>query len=440
MITMRKVLLAAVIITLTIMPLYAQQQTEKEALDELKSLMKTEKNELIDILEQKFLSHIKEARLRDSLKLMFVTNPPKLFITKNFLPEYVSDTYTIYVTDKKDPALNYLLGHYIAHIIYGKKRYKNLASELLINEEFNTNIRFLDPLWYTPKKDKNPLAPLAEKMNAENVWLVDLARFFKLVIEDKGFEPTLWQLYAGKKADEKVDIQDFWFDFTPEETEGYPLSVLYDIYDHESVKGEYYYEDDDTLNVRNGLDVVLSIILSKDVENFKDFEIYFGELFGSLETNFREVITKNNWQVIRTLKSQKSLASDGKYHKIIVHPQMKKITEFDKRQMICTQYELKIMGKSNQKQIYQFIIPMDYVPSADQCQGVYVLLEILKIENGRAQAKVKEGPVPLSIDFEAAKTAATSTKEENGDIEGLKEDPNTPPLDPPARTEKENKE
>lgn len=380
-----------------------QTAEEKKAIDEIKSLLSSPKGELFNKLETEFLSRIKEEKLRQSLLLMFTSSPPKLVVSKGFLPEYIPDTYTLYVPDKNSPAVNYLLGHYISHILYGKAKYKELAGNLLLKENFNAVIRLQNPLWFYPGKDNEQLAQLGTKMNEKGTWLIDLARFFALVIEDKGFEKSMWERNSTKNDKGKIFPADGWHYFIPEKTEGYPLSVLYDVYDHEAIQGTKYYEDDDSLNVRNGLDIVLSIILSKEINDFRDFEIYFGEIFGSLELKFREVITKNNWQLIMRRDSELKLVKDYKFPKVLVHPQISSGTEFDKRQLLCKRFEIKITRQSTENDYIQFVAPLDYVPTLDKCEGAYVVLEIIREKGKAPQAKLKEGPVRVSVELATVK-------------------------------------
>lgn len=429
----RNALLVAGLLFLFLTVSYAQQD-EQKALDELRDLSKAPDTKIFHLLEDKFLSNIKEPALQESLLMMFISNPPNLVISPEYLPEYIPDNFTIYTPSEDSPAVPYLIGQYICHVIYGKDKYKELSKNLLIKDNLNILIQLQNPLWFKPEPGKqNPLTDLVKDMNYKGVWLHDLANFFAKVITGDSFDTPLWLI--GKK-DIKNDISDidpFWQTMIPERTEGYVLSALYDIYDHESFKDQHYYPDDDSVNIINGLDTILAVLLSRTVNDFSEFELAYSDMFGNIEQQFREVILQNNWQLQIEKNAEEIMMKDYDFPKVIIHPQPEPLTEFDRRQKICTDYQRKIM-LDNKDYYVQFAAPINYVLSKNSCEGAYYILEIIKVEGKNAQAKVKEGPIQVSMDLDAVKM---SLKWEEAKPDEPK--PAQEPALPPADEEKKDK-
>jgi hypothetical protein len=404
--------------------LYAQQD-EQKALDELRDLSKAPETKIFKLLNDKFLSQIKEDKLRESLLIMFISNPPTLVISPEYLPEYIPDNYTIYAPSEDSPAVPYLLGQYICHVIYGKEKYKELSKNLLIKDNLNILIQLQNPLWFKPEAGKpNPLQDLIKDMNYRGVWLHDLANFFAKVITREDFDKPLWLLDKKAAKDEVAEIDQFWQRMIPEKTEGYALSVLNDIYDHEMFRDLRYYPDDDPINIINGLDTILAVLLSKNVNDFTEFELAYSEMFGNLEQVFRETILLNNWQLRLEKKAEEDLVKDYNFPKIIIHPQLEPETEFDRRQKICSDYQKKVIV-DNKGYYVQFLSPVNYILSKNTCEGIYYILEIVKMDGNNAEAKVKKGPIEISMDLDAVKMSLNWSS-------GGKNEKDTKPVQEPA--------
>ncbi|MBN2135028.1 MAG: hypothetical protein JW737_04815, partial [Acidobacteria bacterium] len=403
-------------------------------------LLKSNKTDELVYLRDKFLSKIKNEKLKESLEVMFNANPPKIVISEGFLPEYIPDNYTIHIPSKDSPALSYLMGQYICHMLYGKKLYQEMADELLIKESFNTLIRLQNALWFLPTAGAdNSLVELGKKMTARGTWLVDLSRFFALVIDDKKFEQPLWLIGTDKLKYDGEKIPEIWNSYKPNQTEGYPLSVLNDVYDHEMFRDGVFYPDEDPFNIVNGLDVILSVVFSHGVTDFNEFEIYMGEVFGNLEPVFREVVLMNNWELIEQRKAEETLLKNNKFTKVVVLPGIEKETEFDKRQAVCEQYESMISVNSNEKEFIQFVAPMDYIYSKNVCSGVYVVLEIEKIEGNKGKAKLKEGPINVETDFETVKKDLAKSIDNLDNEEPQMKEEQEAPIPPPVKDDKKDK-
>lgn len=425
---LRKIILTGFVFLFTAAAVFPQEDVKK-ALEELQDLKKAPDTPIFRLLTDKFLSQVKEEQLKDSLLMMFISNPPNMIISPEYLPEYIPDNYTIYAPSEDSPAVPYLLGQYICHILYGKERYKQLEKNLLIKDNLNILIQLQNPLWFKPTPGKtNPLQNLVTEMNEQGVWLHDLSNFFAKVITGQSFDKPLWLIDKNDVKNEVAEIDKFWQGMTPEKTEGYALTVLNDLYDHESFKDMRYYPDDDPVNIINGLDTILAVILSKDVNDFSEFEIAYSEMFSNLEQPFREVILMNNWQYRLQKLAEDTLVKDSDFPKVIIHPQTEPVTEFDKRQKICSDYQKKLMP-SEKGLIAQFVIPISYILSENKCSGVYYIFEIVKIEGNNAEAKVKDGPILVSTDLEKVKDILSGKAEE---VKQEEKPPVQEPAFPPA--------
>lgn len=434
--SIRILLLAIIIAFLFVTFTVAQQQDEQKALDELRDLAKAPETPIFRLLNDKFLSQIRENQLKESLLMMFISNPPNLIISPEYLPEYIPDNYTIYAPSEDSPAVPYLLGQYISHILYGKDRYKILEKNLLIKDNLNILIQIQNPLWFKPQADKpNPLQNLTTEMNYKGVWLHDLSCFFAKVVTGESFDKPLWLLDKKDAKDEITEIDRFWQEMTPEKTEGYVLTVLNDLYDHESFKDMQYYPDDDPVNILNGLDTILAAILSKEINDFSEFEIAYSEMFSNLELPFRELILQNNWQLRLQKKAEEMLVKDTDFPKIVVHPQSEPLTEFDKRQKICSDYQKTIVAV--EKGLYiQFLSPVSYILSKDKCVGAYYILEIVTVEGNNAEAKIKEGPINISMELDSVKKILSGNQDT---LKQEKKPELQEPAFPPAGQDKNNK-
>jgi len=428
-------LLVVVLVSLAWTALYAQQD-EQKALDELRDLSKAPETKIFQLLNDKFLSQIKEEKLRESLLLMFISNPPNLVISPEYLPEYIPDNFTIYAPSDDSPAVPYLLGQYICHVFYGKEKYKELSKNLLIKDNLNILIQLQNPIWFKPEAGKpNPLQDLIKDMNYKGAWLHDLANFFAKVITQESFDTPLWLLDKKAVKNEVAEIDQFWQMMIPEKTEGYALSVLNDIYDHEMFRELRYYPDDDPINIINGFDTILAVLLSKNVSDFTEFELAYSEMFGNLEQAFGEVVFLNNWQMRLEKKAEEDLMKDYDFPKIIIHPQLEPVTEFDRRQKICSEYQNKVV-MDNKDYYVQFVSPVNYILSKNKCEGGYYILEIVKVEGKNAEARVKEGPVEVSMDLDAVKMSLRWSSEGKNQEE---QKPVQEPAFPPAEEEKKDK-
>jgi hypothetical protein len=90
----------------------------------------------------------------------------------------------------------------------------------------------------------------------------------------------------------------------------------------------------------------------------------------------------------------------------------------------------------NKDYYVQFVSPVNYILSKNKCEGIYYVLEIVKVEGNNAEAKVKEGPVEISMDLETVKMSLSWSSG------GKKEEEPKPvqePAFPPAGEEKKGK-